>query len=1100
MSPVPGAAFPTDRKRVRRFLERASAFRDRMKTRQLLLLSLAPLAARAGILHVGNGGTYLTIQSAIDAAAPGDTIEVAPGLYAENLLINKSPLHLKGAQAGADARGRVVGEPDPELESVIAPASGIAAELVSPAGTIVVDGFCFSAGPVAGEAVVKIGSAASGLTFSCNRVAGSDAPAVLVTGVAENATISKNSLVASGASPEVVLLNTGASLGGVHFIENELLRSGPVAGSGLRAAASADLGPGSLRPVLIRGNRFEGHATGFDAGPGSLHEAEISVNVFSGNQRGMAVAANGCLISGNLFEDNTIAGLVLAGDPVDAGQGTRNTVVEGNGFGGNGGDAPPSPHGDLVLGDQAEDAAAGNLVHRNRFGSTVAVSSEEPSGVLDLSRNYWGGPEGPDADDIAGPGSIGAAPWYADQELTILNFGTSPVEGTFTLAEGETIQGESVELAASAVLTVGSGSGLESGLLELSPGAKLNIHGGSARIGGIDMQPGAVIDVVGGELALDPLGAGEYHTIAGTFTFFNCLGSLEINADTTFSGSTLGIASDIHVAPGVTLVVLGSLILDGCNLDSSGSYDVLVNAGATFGMTRCEVSGASLLLVGSDLTLRDNVFRNSDVTVFSTVSGGSIYHNVFEDGLALNVLPGASVTTSMEGWGNVDALSAVQNRLSLHFRAPSAPGRTLDPGGNLFVQPGDSVRAGLDIGELADRAAAVEALLGYSSGHLQFDQLLPSADWGNPLFEAADETGTIGRFDTAVGLGFSFPDPDGTLLDGEVADIGMIARSLEGETRMFFRTKEDTDSSPVDTRITAGNAGAFYYREAPFTRNSPVLVIDGTAPEFGGGSAAVQIREAVPVDVLQDGVFTRQGVVNVTFDSRDELAGIDDEDVSLAFTGSSAVLNGTLAGATPVEVGGIAYTRYVFEVTVGASTPNGLYDVGATVMDRSGNAATLAIGTVEIAKYRLNVTAACQGMVAAPVTRDLELVATDASGNVLDTWILPTTFTGGQGSLVIEDIPDGTAMLSAKTAWTLRRRIPVSFDSSGDGSAAFTGASLLRGGDLNGNNLVNLVDYNILRAVFNTVAAGPDISGDGQVNLTDFNILNANWLTAGDPP
>ncbi len=1071
-----------------------------MKTRRLFLLFLAPLAVRAGTLHVGNGGIYPTIQSAIDAAAPGDVIEVAPGLYAENLLINKSPLHLKGAQAGADARGRMTGEPDPALESVVVPASGIAVEFASAAGTIVVDGFCFSSGPVAGEAVVKIGPAASGLTFCCNRVAGSDVPALLVADDAWDMTVSKNSLAATGTAPEVVALDPGASCNGFHFIENEVLRSGPAAGCGLRAAGSADLGPGSLRPVLIRGNRFEGHATGFDAGPGSLLGAEISANVFSGNQRGMSAAADGCLISGNLFEDNAVAGLVLAGDPVDASQGTRDTVVESNGFSGNGGDAPPSPYGDLVLGDQADDAAAGNVVRRNRFGSTVAVFNEEPSGVLDLSRNFWGGPEGPDADDIAGSGTVGATPWYTDESLTMLNFGTSPVEGAFTLEEGESIQGEALEIAASAVLTLAPGSLLESGLLELSSGATLNVHGGSARIGGIDMQPGAVIDVVGGELALDPLDAGEYHTIAGTFTFFNCLGSLDINADTTFSGSTLGLASDIHVAPGVTLVVLGSLILDGCNLDSTGSYNVLANAGSTFGMTRCEVSGASLLLVGNDVTLRDNLFSNSEVTVFSTVNGGSIYHNVFEGGVALNILPGASVTTSMEGWGNVDDISAVRNRLSLHFRAPSAPDRTLDSGGNLFVQPGDEVRAGLDIGELADRAAAVEALLGYSSAHLQFDQLLPSADWNNGLYESADESGTIGRFDTAVGLGFSLPDPDGTLLQGEVADMGMTARSLEGETRVFFRTKEEADPSPVDTRITAGNAGTFYYRNEPFTRNSPVLVIDGTAPAFAGGSTAVQIQEALPVDVLQDGVFTRQGVVSVTFDSRDELAGIDDSDVSLAFTGSSAVLSGTLASATPVEVGGIAYTRYVFEVTVGSSTPNGLYDVGATVMDRSGNAGTLAIGTVEIAKYRLSVTAACQGMIAAPVTRDLELVATDASGNVLESWTLPATFTGGLGSVVIEDVPDGTAMLSAKTAWTLRRRISVSFDPAGEGSASFTGSSLLRGGDFNGNNLVNLVDYNILQSVFNTVATGADISGDGQVNLTDFNILNANWLVAGDPP
>ncbi|MCA9759522.1 MAG: hypothetical protein KDA27_27250, partial [Candidatus Eisenbacteria bacterium] len=44
----------------------------------------------AATLTVGGGGTYATIQAAVTAATSGDTIEVAPGTYVENVNINKN--------------------------------------------------------------------------------------------------------------------------------------------------------------------------------------------------------------------------------------------------------------------------------------------------------------------------------------------------------------------------------------------------------------------------------------------------------------------------------------------------------------------------------------------------------------------------------------------------------------------------------------------------------------------------------------------------------------------------------------------------------------------------------------------------------------------------------------------------------------------------------------------------------------------------------------------------------------------------------------------------------------------------------------------------
>ena len=62
--------------------------------------------------------TYMTITAAIAAASPGDTIKVCPGLYNEQVMINKDNLTLLGAQAGVDARTRPFA-PDPTTQSII---------------------------------------------------------------------------------------------------------------------------------------------------------------------------------------------------------------------------------------------------------------------------------------------------------------------------------------------------------------------------------------------------------------------------------------------------------------------------------------------------------------------------------------------------------------------------------------------------------------------------------------------------------------------------------------------------------------------------------------------------------------------------------------------------------------------------------------------------------------------------------------------------------------------------------------------------------------------------------------------------------------------
>ena len=131
-------------------------------------------------------------------------------------------------------------------------------------------------------------------------------------------------------------------------------------------------------------------------------------------------------------------------------------------------------------------------------------------------------------------------------------------------------------------------------------------------------------------------------------------------------------------------------------------------------------------------------------------------------------------------------------------------------------------------------------------------------------------------------------------------------------------------------------------------------------------------------------------------------------------------------------------------------------------------------------------------------SRTVTFKGTDATNSPLATWNLPLNFTNRLAGFTLPHAPLGLAHLSAKTAWHLRTRLPVSF-TNGLATLNFTSASALRAGDLDDSNAVNLGDYFILAGAWATPNTAADLDGSGWVDLDDYFLLANRWNLMGDP-
>ena len=846
-----------------------------------------------------------------------------------------------------------------------------------------------------------------------------------------------------------------------------------------QASIYATQNVGTPQNLQVTGNTVTGAEGSYIVG---YHNVALQDNTFSACELAMNVYnTSQVTASGNHYDANAV-GLWVDGS-------SSQVVVDGDTFSDNTDTA-------LIL-DPA--AATVSIANCSFTGNAQGLVNSTANAVI-TTRNYWGAEDGPSGEGVGAGDSISAnctySPWWSDEAMTQLVYADTDDP---TITEGMVIgAGEVVTIPGT--MTVGT----------VDAPVALTVNGGTLNVGTLDLAEGSVVNVINGELVL---GNGvDAQTISGTFTIYNSFGSIYIEEDTTFEGGTLALISDIHVAADVTLTVSGTLTFDGCVVNSQvpgTPFNIVVADTGIFNMIRTDLTDANITLNGDAGELRDNLLTDVTITVAADATANRILHNVFLANVVLNDNSSDTVTT-LDGWGNVATLAETTNNLTVGLTLGSlADTRTLDVEGNLFIQPGDLVRINLDVSALNTKISGVDAMLGYNSDI--FTNGSPSAlgpvdPWAFVLHSLFSSDGVYGKIDAGVGLSVTFPDPAGTTNNGTVAaiDLGSKLDAVDGVTKFYFRTWQTNDNPAATTRLS-GYDGTHDYELLPFTLNTGEITVDGTKPEIDSVTATQVQTGAGSVDVFDD-ALTRQGTVSFTVDAFDATAGIDTNDVVCTVTHVDTA-GATLAvqtGTESVMEGELTWTRYTFEVLIDDDSPTGEYSVSVDATDRSGNVSDLLTDTFEFDR-RVLVTVALQGAVAGPFTSDVTFFATDADGTVLAPlagWTGPVEFINSTGTVTLADAPVGMAYLSAKTGFSLRRRVEATLEEEGQGAISFTGTgdegNQLLGGDLNDDNVVNMSDFNRLRFHWYTENTEADIDGDGASAVGDLNILKANWNGAGD--
>ncbi len=310
--------------------------------------------------------TYTTIAAAINDALDGNTVEVGPGTYVENISVTKADLTLESTDGKASTfiEGSMTLNGDAD-DFVLGGASG--------KGFTLKKGIEFLVSVVSPDDVEI-----SYNTFDTTRLTGETQVDAIRTGqqATTGLTVTDNTFIIVGLFDMGVRGHNAADVIGLTVTDNTFTGTD---------------------------NTLETSAIQIDKLDVSTLDSTISDNEITGVTYGVAIGAQGGDLGGGdsangTFEisSNTFDGLkygiyLIA---VPSGNNEQNVVIKLNTFTGNTKGFAISNDADWEPGDFT--------VKYNDFSGNTEYGIQNDSGVVDATHNYWGDDTGPSTDDISG--------------------------------------------------------------------------------------------------------------------------------------------------------------------------------------------------------------------------------------------------------------------------------------------------------------------------------------------------------------------------------------------------------------------------------------------------------------------------------------------------------------------------------------------------------------------------------------------------------------------------------------------------------------------------------------------------------------------------